>query len=272
MRRLAYLGFALAGGLVLTYASGAAAQEATAAGDGGGTLFGWSVSGNLRAQVAPDYMGAKTYSVGPAGSLRFSRAGDQPTFAAPDDSPGLQVLGDKTLSAGVVARFRFGRGDDDNLRGFDKIDWAIEPGLYAEWWPTDGLRLHGEVRRGVRGNEGWSGDLAADAVHDDARWLLSVGPRLHLGDSKFTQTYFGVSAAEAARSPFGIAPYSADGAFTSAGVLASAEYRWTRRWSLLGHVDYSRIFGKAGDSPIVAQLGSKDQITASFGLRYAFGR
>ena len=57
-----------------------------------------------------------------------------------------------------------------------------------------------------------------------------------------------------------------------AGALASAEYRWTRRWSLLGHVDYSRIFGKAGDSPVVAQLGSKDQVTASFGLRYAFGR
>jgi MipA family protein len=271
MRRFAYLGSAVVGGLMLLQASAASAQQ-TDVGGGGGTLFGWSVAGNLRAQVAPDYMGAKTYSVGPAGGLQFWRSGDQPAFAAPDDSPGLQVLGDRTLSAGLVARYRSGRGDDDALRGFDKIDWAIEPGIYAEWWPMDGLRLHGEVRHGVHGDEAWTGDLAADAVHDDPRWLLSLGPRLHLGDSKFTQTYFGVTAAEAARSPFGISAFSADGAFTSGGALASVEYRWTRRWSILADADYERLFGKAGDSPIVARLGSRDQITAALGLRYAFGR
>lgn len=269
MRRLGLLAAALAGVLGLVHAPAASAQ--TAAGEGL-TLFGWSVTGNLEAQVAPDFMGAKTYSVGPGGSLQFSRPGTTPSFGAPDDSPSLQVLGDRSLSAGVVARYRSGRGDDEALRGFDKIDWAIEPGLYAEWWPADGLRLHAEVRRGFHGNEAWTADLAADAVHDDPRWLLSLGPRLHLGEAKFTETYFGVSAADAQRSPFGITPYAADGAFTSAGALASVEYRWTRRWSLLADANYARLFGKAADSPIVARLGSRDQLTAAVGLKYAFGR
>ncbi|THD58982.1 MipA/OmpV family protein [Phenylobacterium sp.] len=271
MRRLVFLGSAVVGGLALLQASAAAAQQAAAPEDNM-TLFGWAVAGRVQAQVAPDYMGAKTYSVGPSGSLQFFRPGTEPVFSAPDDSPSLQVLGDRTLSAGLVARYRSGRGDDDALRGFDKIDWAIEPGIYAEWWPMDGIRLHAEARRGVHGNEAWMGDLAADAVHDDPRWLLSIGPRLHLAESKFTETYFGVTPADAARSPFGISPYSADGTFTSGGALASVEYRWTRRWSILADADYERLFGKAGDSPIVARLGSRDQITAALGLRYAFGR
>ena len=68
MRRLGFLGAALAGVLGLLHAPAASAQ--TAAGEGL-TLFGWSVTGNLEAQVAPDFMGAKTYSVGPGGSLQF---------------------------------------------------------------------------------------------------------------------------------------------------------------------------------------------------------
>ena len=207
-------------------------------------------------------MGSKTYKVGPGGSLQFSRSGDLPTFGAPDDSPGLQVIGDRSLSAGVVLGWRSGRGDDGALRGFDKIDWSVEPGLYATWWPVEGLRLRGEVRRGVNGDDGWMADLGADAVHDDPRWLLSLGPRVHLGDSRFTETYFGVTAAEAARSPFGIDPFAADGTFTAVGGLASVEYRWTKRWSVLADADYRRLLGTAADSPIVARLGSRDQISA----------
>jgi outer membrane protein len=240
--------------------------------DTGGTLFGWSVSGSLQARVAPDYVGSKSYSLGPGGSLQFSRPGVQSRFGAPDDSPSLEVLGGPTLSAGVVARWRSGRDDNGVLHGLNKIDWAIEPGIYGEWWPTEGLRFRAEVRHGVRGNSAWTSDLAADVVHDDPRWLLSVGPRIRLGDSSFTRTYFDVSPAEALRSTRGLGPFRADGTFVSAGGLASVEYRWSRRWSLLADMEYLRLFSDAADSPIVARVGSPDQFSGAFGLRYRFGR
>jgi outer membrane protein len=270
MKRLGLLSGAAMAAVSLAGASGAQAQAQDAG--SGMTFFGWSVSGSLTGQIAPDYIGAKTYSLGPGGSLQFHRPGVQPTFGAPDDSPGLQLLGDKTLSGGVVVRGRSSRDDDDALQGIHKIDFAFEPGVYVEWWPLDGLRFHGEVRHGVAGNSAWSGDVAADAVYDSGRWLLSVGPRVHLGDSRFTRTYFDVTAADAARSPFGIGPYAADGTFVSAGALASAEYRWSPRWSVLANVDYRRLLGDAADSPIVARLGSPDQFTGALGLRYRFGR
>jgi outer membrane protein len=158
------------------------------------------------------------------------------------------------------------------LQGVHKIDFALEPGVYAEWWPADSLRLRGEARHGAMGNSAWSGDVAADLVHDDRKWVLSIGPRLHLGDSRFTRTYFDITALDAARSPFGISAYTKQGTFVSWGALASAEYRWSPRWSLLGDVRYQRLIGDAADSPIVAQLGSPNQVRAAVGVRYRFGR
>ena len=270
MTRAMWRALAVAGALLNVHPSTAAAQTTSAS--TGDTLFGWSVSGSLEALVSPEYIGSKTYKVGPRGGLQFTRSGDLPIFSAPDDSPGLQLIGDNTLSTGVVVGWQSTRDNDGALKGFDKVDWSIEPGLYATWWPTDGLRLRGEVRRGFHGDEGWMADLGADAVHDGRRWLVSIGPRVHLADSKFTHTYFDVSAADAAQSPYGIAPFAAHGNFTAVGGLVSVEYRYKKRWSVLADADYQRLLGTAADSPIVAQLGSRDQFTAAIGLRYAFGR
>ncbi|MBS0360674.1 MAG: MipA/OmpV family protein [Proteobacteria bacterium] len=267
MRRARYLLSLVAATATLLAVSAARAEDAGP----GFTIFGRAIAGSLSVQVSPDYLGAKTYSLGPSGGLELYKPGEQRTFSPPDDSPGLQVLGDRTLSAGVVARLRSGRDDSDGLRGVHKVDFAIEPGLYAEWWPAHALRLRGEVRHGAMGNSAWTGDLSLDAVYDKDRWLLSVGPRLHLGDGRFTRTYFDITPTDAARSPFNIAAYGANGGFVSPGALASAEYRWTPRWSVIAHVDYQRLTGDAADSPIVARLGSKDQVTGSLGLRYRFG-
>ena len=144
--------------------------------------------------------------------------------------------------------------------------------MFANWWAADWLRLHGEVRKGLNGNSAWLADVSADAVYRGGPWTLSIGPRAHWADSDFTRTYFSVSAAEAVRSPFHISPYAADGGYSSAGVLASAEYRWRPRWSLQADAGYLRLMGTAASSPLVSTLGSKDQFEAALGVRYVILR
>jgi outer membrane protein len=269
MFRRVHIGAAAAAGAFLMQGAPASAQQADPPGDG---IFGWTVAATLQLRVAPDFLGSKTYRIGPGGSVRLSRPGVEPVFSAPDDSPSLHLIGDPSLNAGLVARWRSGRDDDRELRGFDKIDWSIEPGAFVNWWPAEGFRVRAEVRHGFGGNRAWVADLGADAVYHDANWVLSIGPRGRWAESKFTRTYFGVTPLEAARSPFGIAPFAGDGMYSSAGLLASAEYRWTPRWSLVADAGYQRLMGRAADSPIVAVLGSKDQFSAAFGVKYAFGR
>jgi outer membrane protein len=270
MSRLTHLGVAVAAGAILLQAAPASAQQTDP--QGGGGIFGWSVAASLQLRVAPDYMGSKTYRVGPGGSLSLSRPGAAPVFGAPDDSPSLHLTGDRSLNAGLVARWRSSRDDHGALRGFDKIDWSVEPGAFVNWWPVDGLRVRAEVRHGFGGNRSWMADLGADAVYQDPSWVLSIGPRAHWAESRFTRTYFGVTPLEAARSPFGIGAYAGDGTFSSAGLLASAEYHWTSRWSIVADSEYHRLMGTAAGSPIVANLGSKDQFSAAIGAKYAFGR
>jgi MipA family protein len=269
MFRVALLASAVTAGAWLASGSPASAQKAQPASDG---IFGWSVSATLQPRVAPDYMGSKTYTVGPGGSLSFSRPGEPIVFSAPDDSPSLHLVGDTSLNAGVLARWRSGRDDRGALRGFEKIDWSVEPGGFVNWWPAEGLRVRAEVRHGFGGNRSWMADLGADAVYRNASWVLSIGPRAHWAESRFTRTYFEVTPLDAARSPFAISPYAADGTFSSAGLLATAEYRWTSRWSIVADGDYHRLMGTAAGSPIVANLGSRDQFSAAIGVRYAFGR
>jgi outer membrane protein len=266
MFRVAHVGAAVAAGAFLMQGPPASAQQAAPPSDG------WSAAVTLQLRVAPDHMGSKTYSVGPGGSLRLFRPGVGPTFAPPDDSPSLQLIGDPGLNAGLVVRGRSGRDDRGDLRGFDKIDWSVEPGGFVNWWPVDALRVRAEVRHGFGGNRAWMADLGADGVYQDASWVLSIGPRAHWAESKFTRTYFGVTPLEAARSPFGIGAYAGDGTFSSAGLLASAEYRWTPRWSIVADSEYHRLMGSAAGSPIVAGFGSKDQFSAAIGAKYAFGR
>lgn len=113
-------------------------------------------------------------------------------------------------------------------------------------------------------------DLRGDAVARQGPWVVSLGPRFSWADEDFTRTYFAVTPQDAANS--GLAAYAPGGATTSAGVVGSAEYHFTRSWSLTGSLEYHRLFGDAADSPIVAELGSQDQFSATVGIRYWFGR
>lgn len=247
----------------------AMAQDAD---DHGGGFFGWSVAAAVRMRVQPDYLGSNDYKLAPVASLSLFHAGGRPKFGAPDDSPSLELFKGDAFSAGVAANWRGARHDKRDLQGFDTVHWAIEPGLFATWWATDALRLHGEVRKGVNGHSAWMADVGADAVYRGGPWVLSVGPRVHWADRDFTRTYFGVTPQEAARSPFHIGPYAADSGYSSVGALASAEYRWAPRWSVQAEAGYSRIMGTAARSPLVATLGSRDQYQAALGVRYVLIR
>lgn len=237
------------------------------------TIFGWSLD-NVRfgGRVAPSYMGSDDYRLFPSGSINFARRGTPPGFGAPDDGAGIGLIGDARWSVGLVGRLRGPRENDGDLKGFDKVDWAAEGGVFATYWARDWLRLRGEVRRGIGGHRSWIADAGVDAVWRQGPLVASLGPRLSWADDAFARTYFGVTPAEAARSPFAITPYAPDGPALAAGLTASAEYSLNRRWNLVAAARYRRGLGDIADSPIVADLGSPDQFSASLSVRYMLGR
>lgn len=265
--------------LVLTVAalalSGAASVPAMAQDTDGGsnvTLFGYNVNGSIRARVQPTYEGSDDYKVGPAGSISLSRPGAARVFSAPDDGISISLVGNETMDAGITGRIRGGRDNDDDLRGMEKIDYAVEAGGFVNWWAAPSLRLRLEVRRGFGGHEGVVADLGADFVAREGRWTVAAGPRISYADDEYTQTYFGVTALEAIASPLIATAYDPEGGIRHAGVQASADYQWNPRLRVTFDASYRKLMGDAADSPLVKQLGSEDQFGASAGVRYAFGQ
>jgi outer membrane scaffolding protein for murein synthesis (MipA/OmpV family) len=233
---------------------------------------GWIITlkGNLR--VTPSYPGADDFSFIGYPSLSFRRAGTPERFSAPDDGLSFSFLEESSLRIGVVGRYQGGRylEDDRRLFGLEKINWAVEPGVFVEYWPVEFLRARAEIRRGFNGHEGFVADFGLDLVQRYGAVTASLGPRLALGDDEFTRTYFGVTPGEAALNGQ-VAPYRPSGGITSVGATAAVSYDWSTQWSTTAFVSYKRLVGDAADSPIVRQFGSENQIGLGLTVSYSFG-
>jgi len=232
---------------------------------------GWiaTVKGNVK--VGPSYPGADDFSVFAFPSLSFRRAGTPQRFSAPDDGVSFSFLDDSAFRIGLVGRFQGGRylQDDRRLFGLRKVDWAVEPGFFVEYWPVEFLRARAELRRGFGGHEGFVADLGIDWVHRFGAATFSVGPRLALGDGEFTRTYFGVTPFEAALNGE-VTPYDPSGGITSVGATAAISYDWSPAWSTTAFVSYKRLVGDAADSPIVKRFGSENQVGLGLTVSYSF--
>jgi outer membrane protein len=97
---------------------------------------------------------------------------------------------------------------------------------------------------------------------------LSGGPRVSLASTDALMPYFGVTADEAAASIY--PSYHASGGLRSFGLGGLARYQITPDWAAHLFVEYERLAGSPGNSPIVEMQGSVDQVSVGLGVTYSF--
>ncbi|TCD16150.1 MipA/OmpV family protein [Oricola cellulosilytica] len=210
------------------------------------------------ALTAPHYEGSSRYRVRPFPLIRFGYLQLPNGFAlGGGDGQGL--------SAAPSFRYRAARKAEDapELTGLRDVDAAVEIGGGLRY-TAGNVRLFGDLRYGAIGHNGITGEIGADMIAAPAeRLTVSAGPRLSFADDRYMRTYFGVTAGEAAASPF--SAFAPSGGFKSAGVGTAARYQFDDRWALEAEASWNRLIGDAGNSPIVA-AGSRDQFSAGIGL------
>lgn len=151
--------------------------------------------------------------------------------------------------------------DYSELAGLDSIDTSLELGAGLHY-RTQYLYAYADARYGVIGHESAVAEIGADVTFDlTDKLTFSAGPRAVWGSDDYSQTYFGVSAAEAAASSF--AQFDASQGFVSSGIEAKATYQFNDVWGLIGKVRYDVLQGDAADSPISF---SDDQLTVGLVL------
>lgn len=231
----------------------------------------WIVTVGGTVQYGPRYEGARSRGVSGAPSFSWRRVGEPEKFSAPDDAFDLALLSFGRFEAGLAGSYRGARSAHaiPELKGLRSRDWALEVGGFAEYWVlADMLRARLEVKRGVRGHVGFTADLGADVVQRFGAWTFSAGPRLALGDARFMQTYYGVSAAEAAGGRVPV--YSPRRGARYVGAIASLSYKTNSNWRVSSFIRYDRMLGPALRSPLVADLGHRNQFTVGLGLERSF--
>jgi outer membrane protein len=192
-------------------------------------------------------------------------------FRSAHDGASIGILETGHFRLGPTMKIDLPRREDDdaNLRGLGNVNWTVELGGFAEYWPAEWLRTRVELRQGIGGHQGQVADLSADLVFKAMPKLtVSGGPRLTLASAAATSPYFSIKAAQSAGS--GLPLYNAGGGLRSYGAGAQARYEWSPQWASTVFIEYSRLAGDAANSPLVRQRGSRDQIQVGIGVSYSF--
>ncbi len=218
--------------LAVSAATGAFAQDFGFAGRE------FSVDLGVGVNVGPDYPGSDDAEAGPWliwDNAGFSQPGSdlREGFAI---SPSFGTVGERNAD------------DNDDLAGMKDIDRAYELGLKVSYGAGP-LTAFGSVRKGFDGHEGLTGEVGAKYRTDlSDRLTLWSGLSLGYGDGDYNETYFGVTPEEAAA---GRPAYDIGGGFNKAAITFEARYALTENVAVLGEVEYGKLIGDAGDSPVV---------------------
>ncbi|WP_417680874.1 MipA/OmpV family protein [Roseibium sp.] len=215
--------------------------------------------------VQPRYEGADSYLIYPFPIISVSNF----------YFPGLGQIADGKKRSGffVYPSFNFigerSASDSADLTGTKTVNWALELGL-GGGFRTDHFRAFAELRQGINGHHGQVGQLGADAIFfpmDKVEW--SIGPRTSFATGDYMDTYFGVTAAEAAASGGRLTAYDPDAGFKSVGLATRISYNVTDDVRLHLQGGYDRLVGDAADSPIT-KAGDKNQFSIGLGATYRF--
>lgn len=231
---------------------------------------------------APSYLGDDDYqtSVFPNITLRY---GDR-LEASLRGIEYTAVVGDGWKVGGILG-YDSGREEDPDasdfmisgevstdLIGLGDVDGTIEVGGFFEY-EAGPFAAKLDLRQGIDGGH--------DGLHGEASVsyrgkfegmampvFFGVGPKITFGDDAYNSAYFDVSAAQSAAS--GISEYDAGGGINSYGLSANVMVPLSAQTSLIGFVDYEQLTGDVGDSSIVQERGSQDQVRAGVFLNYTF--
>jgi len=223
----------------------------------------------LGAQLQPKFYGGDKVELGPLWDLDFASGDKEFRFEAPDDGFDIVLISEESFSAGPVAKLQPGRKNSDVGAAVGKVKTTIEAGAFVQFNPIKSLRIRGELRKGIGGHDGLVGDAGADFVwRDGDNYVFSIGPRVLFSNAKFQRAFFEVTPAAALAT--GLPVYRPGGGIHAVAATSGLTYQFNKDFGMFGYARYERLVGDAGKSPIVRNLGSRNQASGGVGLSYTF--
>ena len=233
----------------------------------------WIVTVGSWAVLEPKFEGARRDSLNFRPLFSIRREGEREWLTLPNDGFDFEFIETDNFRAGAVANWHSQRdvtgGVPRGFRHIGSIDLSFEGGAFAEFWPSEVLRTRMELRHGVIGGKGTIADVSADAVwRPTPAVVVTLGPRLSVADSDFMRAYYTVDANLAAAR--GLPAYNAQAGLRSYGAGSMFKYKWSDNWTTMSFVEYQRLAGSAGNSPLIDLRGTENQVSVGLGATYTF--
>ncbi len=157
--------------------------------------------------------------------------------------------------------------DDPRLQGLGDVDRTVLGGVFAVY-ANRGLLARAHLATDIGGN-GQGTVVRLDAygrMRVGEGLAFFAGPGLTWADRRHMQTFYGVTAEQAARS--GYPEFEAGNAVQGLRLSAGAAYRAAPNWRLVGLYSLSQLRGDAAASPIIeTRTNSSFFVSAMYLLR-----
>ncbi|WP_259295164.1 MipA/OmpV family protein [Paraburkholderia sp. DHOC27] len=224
-----------------------------------------------------EYAGGNERMVGAIPGLRYTTASGQ-LFEWYGPYAQFDFGGSSGFEWGPAISLRLGRHDVDDpvVAQIHTIPTTVEGGGFVGYEYLHGgtipYRLRGELT--VTTNAGYVYTGSRVSLNGSAwvplstRVFTGAGLGASWASGGFNDTYFGVTGEDSARS--GLPVYSASPGIEQITSWLACIYQINPSWYAGAMVFYQRLTGPAGDSPIVVQRGTRNQLTFGAGVAYAF--
>jgi outer membrane scaffolding protein for murein synthesis (MipA/OmpV family) len=158
-------------------------------------------------------------------------------------------------------------GRSSALRGLGDVAAKAEGGAFFNMLSPAGYFFSSSARYGAgQDGKGLLLDLGAGYATSLApQWRLGVGAAVTVANAAYLQSYFGVTAAQSARSAY--AAYTPGAGLRDARVNASLTHVLNPRTSITGAATLSSLLGDAKNSPLTRQKTTASGLLA---VSYAF--
>lgn len=170
-------------------------------------------------------------------------------FISPLRGVGYNFSGDRTMQYGVRLapdRIRY-QSDDPRLNGMGDLRFTPQAGLFfnkrfSAWYISSGINT------GIHGTnaELGSGFFFPVSAVDRVRF----GVNLNWGDTKYNQTYFGVTTGQAAASGNVLTAYGASAGLMDYAVTTNWLHNYDRKWFSNAGLSYKWLGTSAQQSPL----------------------
>jgi outer membrane scaffolding protein for murein synthesis (MipA/OmpV family) len=229
----------------------------------------WKIGLGGGAMYRPDYDGSDDYEIRAVPVVNITYR-DFITLRGPTLM--IDALPARNWSLGPLVKYDIrGREANDNpaLARLPEIDKGLEAGLSARY-QTEHVSLGISALRDV--DDRYEGTYALfEASYTQpfsARLRAQFEVSATWADDKYMQAYFGITRAGAQAS--GLREFVARGGVEDAGTAVSLQYLLNEHWRVTGRLAYQTLLGDAADSPLVENVGSKQQPSALLLITYDF--